>query len=150
MTRAAARTIELELTARNVLVACCAASAGVHAALVPEHLRENALLGTGFAVAAVLVFASTLAVSGHRAVPPLAAPATALLLVALIVAYGLSRTVGLPLIGAEVEPVDGVGIATQVVQAAALAAAIALTNPASALTALARGKETRTCNSLDR
>jgi drug/metabolite transporter (DMT)-like permease len=149
MPRAVARTAERELTARNVVAACCAASAGVHAALVPEHLEENALLGTGFAVAAVLLFASTLALSGHRAASPLFAPAIALLLVALVGAYGLSRTVGLTFIGAEVEAVDGVGVATQVVQVVALAAAIALTNPASALTAVARGKETRTCDSLD-
>jgi hypothetical protein len=146
---AVARTTALELTARNVVAACCAASAGVHAALVPEHLDENALLGTGFAVAAVLLFASTLAFCGGRAASPLAAPATAVLLVALIGAYALSRTVGLTLIGAEVETVDGIGVATQVVQAVGLVAAIALTNPASALTALARGKETRTCDSLD-
>jgi hypothetical protein len=149
MARAAAWTTELELTARNVVAACCAASAGVHAALVPEHLDENAVLGTGFGVAAVLLFSSTLAFSGRRAASRLAAPATAVLLVALIGAYALSRTVGLPFIAAEVEAVDGVGVATQVVQAAALAAAIALTNPASALTALARGKETRTCDSPD-
>jgi hypothetical protein len=149
MARAAARTTELELAARNVVAACCAASAGVHAALVPEHLRENALLGTGFAVAAVLLLASTLALSGRRAASPLAAPATALLLAALIGAYALSRTVGLTFIGEDVESVDGVGVATQVIQAVALAAAIALTNPASALTALARGKETRTCDSPD-
>lgn len=139
----------MELTARNVVAACCAASAGVHAALVPEHLDENALLGTGFALAAILLFASTLTFSGYRAASPLAAPATALLLVALIVAYALSRTVGLPIIGAEVEAVDGIGVATQVLQAVALAAAVTLTNPASVLTALARGKETNTCDSLD-
>jgi hypothetical protein len=150
MAQAAARSsAELELTARNVVAACCAASAGVHAALVPEHLHENALLGTGFAVSAVLLFVSTLAFSGRRVAPPLAASATALLLVALIGAYVLSRTVGLTFIGAETEAVDGVGVATQVIQALALAAAIALTNPASALTALAQRKETRTCDSLD-
>ena len=149
MAPAAAPSTELELTARNVVAVCCAASAGVHAALVPEHLHENALLGAGFAVAAVLLFTSALAFSGHPAVSPLTAPATALLLGALIAAYALSRTVGLPVIGGEVEAVDGVGVATQVVQAVALAAAIALTNPASALTALARGKDTRRCDSPD-
>lgn len=147
MARAVGQTTEAGLTARNAVAACCAASAGVHAALVPEHFDENALLGGGFAVAAVLLFASTLAFSGEGATSPLAAPATALLLVALIVVYALSRTVGLSLIGAEVEAVDGIGVATQVVQTVALAAAIALTNPASALTALARGKATRTCDS---
>ena len=107
------------------------------------------MLGAGFAVAAGLLFASTLAFSARRATSPLVAPATALLLIALIGAYTLSRTVGLTLIGAEVENPDAVGLVTQVVQAAGLAAALVLTIPASALTALARGKETRTCDSLD-
>ena len=143
MARAVGQTTDVEPTARNVVAACCAASAGVHAALVPEHLREGLPLGSGFAVAAILLFGSTLAFTGSRPAPSLAAPATAALLFALIVAYGLSRTVGLPLIGAEVEAVDGVGVTTQVVQAAALTAAIALTIPASARTARARGKAPR-------
>jgi hypothetical protein len=72
MPRAVARTTERELTARNVVAACCAASAGVHAALVPAHLEENGLLGAGFAVAAVPLFAGTLALSGDRAASPTA------------------------------------------------------------------------------
>jgi hypothetical protein len=56
---------------------------------------------------------------------------------------------GLTLIGAEVEKLDAVGLVTQVLQAAGLGAALVLTNPASAFAALARGKETRTCDSLD-
>ena len=135
--------------ARNALTVCCAASAGVHAALVPEHLGENTILGTGFALAAVCLFASTLAFAGTRAPSSAAAPATALLLVALISAYAISRAAGLPLIGAEVEEVDAVGLTTQVLQAAGLAAALILTKPAFAVPALARGKETRTCDSPD-
>src|SRR3954453_19100407 len=133
MARPAAQTTALELTARNVVAACCAVSAGVHAALVPEHLGEDVLLGTGFAVAAVLLFGSPRAFSGRRPVLAGAPLATALLLVALMVAYVLSRPVGLPFVGTEVEPFDAVGVATQVVQAVALAAAIALTNPAFAV-----------------
>ena len=148
MAQVAARSTALEFTARNVVVACCAASAGVHAALVPEHLEENAVLGTGFAVTAVLLFASALAFSARRATPALAAPATALLLVALMGAYALSRTAGLTFIGAEVEAVDALGVVTQAAQALALASAVALTNPASAVTALARRKERR-CDSPD-
>jgi hypothetical protein len=135
--------------ARNALAVCCAASAGVHAALVPEHLAENTILGTGFALAAVCLFASTLAFAGTRAPSPAAAPATALLLVALISAYVVSRTAGVPLIGTEVEEVDAVGLTTQALQAAGLAAALVLTKPAFAVPALARGKETRTCDSPD-
>jgi hypothetical protein len=135
--------------ARNALAVCCAASAGVHAALVPEHLSESTILGTGFALSAVCLFASTFAFAGTLAPGPTAAPATALLLVALISAYAVSRTTGLPLIGAEVEKVDAVGLTTQALQAAGLAAALVLTKPAFAVPALARGKETRTCDSPD-
>ena len=135
--------------ARNALAVCCAASAGVHAALVPEHLGESTIMGAGFALAAVCLFASTLAFAGTRAPSPAAAPATALLLVALIGAYAVSRSAGLTFIGADVEPVDGMGVATQVVQAVAFAAALILTKPAVAVPALARGKETRTCDSPD-
>jgi hypothetical protein len=121
----------------------------VHAALVPEHLSASTILGTGFALSAVCLFASTLAFAGTRAPRSTAAPATALLLVALISAYAVSRTAGLPLIGAEVEEVDAVGLTTQALQAAGLAAALILTKPAFAVPALAQGKETRTCDSPD-
>jgi hypothetical protein len=116
---------------------------------MPEHLEENAVLGTGFAGAAVLLFASATAFTGRRPLGPLAPPAAAVLLVAVICAYVTSRTTGLTLIGAEVEKLDAVGLVTQVLQAAGLGAALVLTNPASAFAALARGKETRTCDSLD-
>ena len=79
---------------RNIVLVACAASAGVHAGLVPSHLVENLWLGIAFAASVGLLLA--LIVSLWRAGDPRrrAAPAAAVL-AALIVAYSLSRTVGL-------------------------------------------------------
>jgi hypothetical protein len=48
----------------------------------------------------------------------------------------------LPIAGVEVEQVDAIGLATQAIQAAAVAGVLALGNPMSAVAALARRKET--------
>jgi hypothetical protein len=107
---------------RDLLTIGLAVSTGVHAALVPEHWRERPLLGLGFAVAA-----GTLAVAAVwlQATPsPLAAIASLLLLAALTAFYLLSRTRGMPVTGRE--EWDAIGIATQVLQLAAVAAAAAL------------------------
>jgi hypothetical protein len=112
----------------NVVIISCALSAGVHYALVPPHLEENTILGAGFAVSTALLLLAALAIarSGDVRVP---AGATAALLGALIVAYGVSRTIGLPVGGEGVEELDALGLATQCIQAAGLAAAIALCRP---------------------
>jgi hypothetical protein len=111
---------------RNAVALACAASAGVHAALAPEHLEESAVLGAGFAIAAVCLLAAAVAFAAKPVPAPIAAPLTAALLVALIAAYVVSRTAGLPVPGGEVEPIDGIGVATQAVQIAGLAGALRL------------------------
>jgi drug/metabolite transporter (DMT)-like permease len=115
--------------ARNLLIAACAVSAGVHAGLVPEHLSEDPKLGVAFALAAVLLVALVLALV--RSDQP-AAPA-ALLLGVLILSYGMSRTVGLPLAREHTEPFDALGVVTQAVQAVGLVAALRLREPAGAI-----------------
>lgn len=111
---------------REVGVLACAVTAGVHAGLVPEHAHESAALAASFAAAAVL--AAVIAVALRRAAgsawPPLAAGA---LFAGLIVAYALSRTVGLPLGEGEREPLDALGLATKAIEVAGLIAAVRMT-----------------------
>lgn len=112
-----------------VAVVACGASAGVHAGLAPSHLREEPALGVAFIVAAALALAAgtRLALHPHDR---RAALLSAALLAAMIAAWALSRTVGLPLLQPEPEAVDGVGVVTQIVQALGLVAALWLTQPA--------------------
>lgn len=105
---------------RDALTVIVAVSAGVHAALVPEHWHERHALGAGFALATVALAATGTALHANRLAP--VAPAMAgLVLAGLTVLYLLSRTAGLPLTGHE--EWDTVGIATQVVQLTGVALA---------------------------
>ena len=123
---------------RNV-VSSCAASAGVHAGLVPSHLVENLWLGIAFAASVGLLLA--VIVSLWRAGDPRrpAAPAAAAL--AAPVAYPLSRTVGLGPLEEELERVDAIGLLTQGVQVAGLIAALHLCHPIGSLSARAARRE---------
>lgn len=103
---------------RDALTVTVAVSAGVHAALAPEHWNERHVLGVGFALATVALAATGTALHLNRFAPVAPAPA-GLVLAGLTVLYLLSRTTGLPLTGHE--EWDTVGIATQVVQLAGVA-----------------------------
>lgn len=104
----------------DLLTAAVAVSAGVHAALVPEHWRERPALGVGFALAAVALAAIAVALQATRSRLP--AGAAAAVFGSLTMLYLISRAHGLPLTGHE--EWDTVGIATQVVQLAGIAVAI--------------------------
>ncbi|MFF9177113.1 hypothetical protein [Streptomyces sp. NPDC014793] len=78
------------------LGACCAVgNAVLHALLVPDHLEEKFYMGVLFAVGGgvMLVVAATL-VAGKRSMTAWLTGAAVSL--AMIVGFGLSRTVGLP------------------------------------------------------
>jgi hypothetical protein len=109
---------------RGVAATVCAGSAGVHAALVPEHLHESVPLGLSFGAAAVLLGVAA-AVTGLRNDLRLVAPVAALL-IGTAVAYLLSRTTGLPGLVDHPEPVDALGSATSFLEVAAACACVRL------------------------
>lgn len=115
--------------ARNIVLIACAASAGVHAGLVPSHLAENPWLGLAFAGAVGLLLALTVSLARTR--EPRRGPLRPPRLAVLIVAYSLSRTVGLAPLEEQVESIDAIGVLTQIVQVAGLIAALFLCQPAS-------------------
>ena len=119
------RTAFVPRWAPIVVLIACGFSAGIHFALTPEHVEESTRLGVGFALSGVLllVLAVQIYVRPRSSSAPVLA---ALLLVALIAAYLLSRTVGLPGSGHETESFDAVGLATKSVELVGLMAAIGL------------------------
>ena len=106
---------------RDVLIAACAISAGIHAALAPEHLAEGAAAGAAFAASAALL--ACLAVALTRFPSPLVLAATAATFGGLIVAYAFAVTTGLPGLHPEPETLDGLALFTKAVELTGLAAA---------------------------
>ncbi|HSF26744.1 MAG TPA: hypothetical protein VLC50_04425 [Actinomycetes bacterium] len=101
---------------RHVVAVAAAISAGVHVALVPDHWAEGGpTLGLAFAVAGVAAGAVALFVRRpeHDVWAPLAA---AIVLAATVLAYALSRTVGVPWLISEPEGLDPLGVLTTVAE----------------------------------
>jgi hypothetical protein len=113
---------------RDLVILACAVSAGIHAALTPEHFREGTGAGFGFLVSAVLL--AGLVVALTRAASPLALVLTILTMAGLIAAYAFAVTTGVPLLHPEVEPVEGLAFATKAVEAVGLVVAAHLLLPA--------------------
>ncbi|HEX6724579.1 MAG TPA: hypothetical protein VF073_04990 [Gaiella sp.] len=112
----------------DVLMASCAISAGIHAALAPEHLREEPAAGIGFVVSAA-VLAVLCVVLTYRPGSRPAVGAAVAVLAALLVAYALAITVGVPGLHPDAEPADGLGLATKAIELVGLAAALHLAMP---------------------
>ncbi|HET6745919.1 MAG TPA: hypothetical protein VFH90_08760 [Candidatus Limnocylindria bacterium] len=111
--------------AANVVAFGLAATAGVHAGLVPEHLREAPQLGALF----VLATALPLAVAAWVAIRPAdwrAFRSAQFLITGLVVAYLASCTVGIPVFQPEVEHVDVLGVSTKAIEILALLCAFRL------------------------
>jgi hypothetical protein len=97
---------------RYVVALACAVSAGVHAALVPDHWAEGGP-GLGGAFAACALASAVLGVAVRRPERDGWAPAAAAaVLAATVLAYGLSRTAGLPLLVSGPEALDPLGVLT--------------------------------------
>jgi hypothetical protein len=112
---------------RDLAILACSVSAGIHAALTPEHFREGVGAGLGFLVSAVLL--AGLVVALTRTASPLALVLTIVTMAGLITAYALAVTTGVPLLHPEVEPVEGLALATKAVEAVGLVAAAYLLVP---------------------
>ena len=103
---------------RAVLVVACAVSAGIHGALVPDHLAEGAGPGAGFLLATILLIGLAGALT-IRASRQLLLASTAVL-AGLIVAYLFA------VLHPEVEAVDGLALFTKSVEAVGLLVAVDL------------------------
>ena len=109
----------------DAVIVTCAISAGIHAALAPDHFHEATGAGVGFVVATVLLAALAVQLTirpGDR--PALAA--VALVFVGLIVSYALATTTGVPVLHPDVEPVDGLALFTKAIEVAGFAASLSL------------------------
>jgi hypothetical protein len=106
----------------------CAISAGIHGALAPEHFAEGTAAGTAFVISAALLGGLAAALT-LRPSSRFALMGSALVLGGLLVAYALAITTGLPVLHPDPEPIEGLALATKVVEAAGLLAAVAAANP---------------------
>ena len=106
---------------RDVVIVACAVSAGIHGALVPDHLEESTAAGLGFAVSTVLLAALVAWLTFGTGRLELAAAAA--VLAGLLVSYGLAITTGLPVLHPEPEAVETLALATKAVEVVGLAAA---------------------------
>jgi hypothetical protein len=107
----------------DAMILACAISAGIHAALAPEHFRETTAAGVGFVASAVLL--ASLGVVLTRRPSEAALAATVLVFAGLIGSYVLAVTTGIPGVHPDVDPVEGLPLATKAVEAAGLVLAAA-------------------------
>ena len=125
----------------DVVILSCAISAGIHAALVPEHLDEGTGPGLGFVVSTLLLGLAAVALTRRPTQRWLAVAAA--VLSSLIVAYALAATTGLPVLHPESEAVDGLALFTKAVEAVGLIAATALLRlPALPFASQPKGRST--------
>jgi hypothetical protein len=109
---------------RDLVVVACAVSAGIHAALTPAHFAEGTGPGGGFLAAATVLAALTIALTRRAGTPELAL--TAAVLGGLLASYALAVTSGIPVVHPDPESIDGLAVATKLVEAAGLVAALDL------------------------
>jgi hypothetical protein len=106
----------------DIAILSCAVSAGIHAALAPEHLDEGTGPGLGFVLSTVLL--AGVAVALTRRPSRVALVAAAAVFAGLLAAYAFAITTGLPVLHPETESVDGLALFTKAVEALGLAGAL--------------------------
>ena len=111
-----------------MVVFACAASAGIHAGIVPEHLREEPRLGIAFIVAVLALIATGSAMAVRPSATPVAWTA-AIVLGGLILGYIASRTTGIPGLAPDREAIDGVGVVAVGIELLGLICALVLAQP---------------------
>jgi hypothetical protein len=108
----------------DIIIVTCAVSAGIHAALAPDHFNEGTGAGVGFVAATVLL--ALLAVVLTQNPSQLALGATAAVFAGLTVSYALVITIGVPVLHPDIEAVDGLALFTKAVEAIGLLTAASL------------------------
>lgn len=114
---------------RQLSIAACMVSALVHGMLVAQHAASEPALAAAFLTATgALLVAAALLHAGEASAAT--AAGTAVLLFALVAAYAVDRTVGLPLSSAHgsahAEGIDTLGLATKAIELIGAAAALSL------------------------
>jgi hypothetical protein len=116
------------ISERDVVVGACAVSAGIHAALTPDHFAEGVGVGVGFVAATALL----LSLAGLLTWRPGSAPilfGTVAVLAGLVASYVLATTSGLPILHPAPEPVDSLALFTKAIEAVGLLVAVNLLRP---------------------
>jgi hypothetical protein len=108
----------------DIVILVCATSAGVHGALVKDHLREGTGAGVGFVVATVLLAVVALILTHNQA--PFVVGGTAVILAGLIVSYALVITTGVPVLHPDVEAVNGLALFSKTIEVLGLVTATSL------------------------
>jgi hypothetical protein len=115
---------------RDLVIVACAISAGIHAALTPEHLEEGAGAGGGFAFSVVLLAVLVIALTRRQSTAALAGAVA--VLAGLLMSYALAITTGVPLLHPEAEPIEGLALFTKAIEIVGLLCAGHLLAPSFA------------------
>jgi CHASE2 domain-containing sensor protein len=108
----------------DIVILACAVSAGIHAALTPDHFAEGTGAGVGFVAATVLLLLAAVIVT--RSPSQLAFVSTIAVFAGLIGSYALVLTTGVPVLHPGIEAADGLAVATKAVEAVGLVTAASL------------------------
>lgn len=105
------------------LIGAGAVSAGVHAAIAPEHLHEWAPLGASF-VAVAILFAAAVAALAVRPDDLRPVAALSVLLATVATGYLVTRLTAIPPLDPERESFDALGICTSAIEVFGLVLAV--------------------------
>jgi hypothetical protein len=127
----------------DIVILACAISAGIHAALAPEHFAEGTAAGVGFVASAVALATVAVALTLHPRSTIALAAATAPF-ASLLAVYALVVATGVPILHPQSEAVDGLALSTKLVEAVGLLTASRLLRKPSVAARLAQPKGTLT------